>query len=60
MQLRLRIDRSPSDDATGLVWREPPQDYQAVLEVFEQVAYEDGSSEWKWFPVDVVEEEQRT
>jgi len=66
MKLRLRVDRDYSDVSAGLVWRAPTgkkpknelfpvHDYPAVLEVFEQVGYEDGSSEWKWVPVEVVE-----
>ena len=56
MKLRLRIDIDAPEGANGLVWRDPPLDYLAVLEVFDQVAYEDGSSEWKWVPIEVVDE----
>ena len=56
MKIRLRLDRAPSEGIAGLVWRDPPQDYPAVLEVFDQVGYEDGSSEWKWVPIEVVDE----
>jgi hypothetical protein len=56
MKIRLRLDRAPLENQPGLVWRDPPQDYPAVLEVFDQVSYEDGSSEWKWVPIEVVDE----
>jgi hypothetical protein len=68
MKIRLRIIKEYSDVDSGLVWRAPPRekpknerfpvhDYPAVLEVFDQVGYEDGSSEWKWVPVEVVDSE---
>jgi len=41
----------------GLIWYEYGKPVgRVIIEEHRQKCYEDGSSEWGWFPVEVVEE----